>query len=106
MKCLIKQKKGVILYMKNDKWVFLNLKEQNYEEKDKVDVAREVNAIEYLANEFRSKGIVSQGSDNVLDIRDEVMSDINLQNKYEIAKLKRKISPGTLAIKQRLGINK
>ena len=92
--------------MKNNKWVFLNLKEQNYEEKDKVEVAREVNAIEYLANEFRSKGIVSQGSDNVLDIRDEVMSDVNLQNKYEIAKLKRKISPGTLAIKQRLGINK
>ena len=92
--------------MKKAKWVFLNLKEQKYKEKDKVEIAREVNAIEYLASEFQCKGIVSQGNSNILDIRDEVMSDINLQNKYEIAKLKRKISPGTLAIKQRLGINK
>ena len=83
----------------NNKWIFLNLTESNYEGIDKLSVAEEVKVIERFADYFKCGLIISKGSDEILRIKEEVDANESLRNDCRLKRLINKNKKDTSAIK-------
>ena len=90
----------------DDKWIFLNIKKQKYEDLDfdeKKKIAREVILIERFANIWGCENIISLGGRNFLELKHEVLKKVAEDNTAKAEAITKHTTSGLAAIKKHLG---
>jgi hypothetical protein len=91
------------------KWTFLNVKRKKYDHlgnEEKKKIAKEVLWIEYFAKEIEAKNIISLGTEDYVNIKNEVMAKVQKDNTVKAAMVSRKTSSGLADIRKKLGYSK